>query len=130
MLSRALFAMMVLGMTGTLAVAQDSIKNPERGTDFATVGRVPVPTALGGRCYDRLRDSLDRHPCCGYGKTHNDMGVPGYRSTISFYWGGACEYFREDCRRPTPSTESRSSRNGAQRMMDEMFGGGCSSCGK
>lgn len=129
MKSRLLIVLAVTALAGSGAMAQDTVQNPPRGTNFATVGRPPVPTVLGGRIMERAEDRFDRHPCCGYGKTNNDMGVPGFRSQFSFYWGGACEYFREGCQRPTAPNYNR--RNGAERLIDEMFGsGGCQSCGK
>ena len=128
---RILPALLVFVATGPAAVAQDTVQNPPRGTNFATVGRPPAPTVVGGRMIERLEDRLDRYPCCGYGKVNTDMGVPGIRSSNSFYWGGACEFFREGCQRSTVNTDRRP--NGAQRLYNEMFGShdnGCTSCGR
>lgn len=131
MLHRSLFTLVVAVVASSWAMGQDTVVNPPRGTDFATVGRPPMPTALGGRVLERLEDRLDRHPCCGYGKVNTDMGVPGFRSTNSFYWGSGCEFFREGCQRSTVDVERRP--NGVQRFFGEMFGsgdGGCKSCGR
>jgi len=55
---------------------------------------------LAYRLINKTQDKLDRCPCCGYGKTHNDMGVPGHYATKAFYFGGSCEFFSEPCRIP------------------------------
>lgn len=123
-------ALLWSGWSVTTSFAQD-VANPPR-TNFATVGRPPVPTVFGGRCLDKTLDWIDRFPCCGYGKTHNDMGVQGTRGTLIQYWGGSCEFFGENCRRRVASTE-RYQPNAVQRLFGEMFGhsdSGCTSCSK
>jgi len=95
----SLLAVLVAGFTGSVSSAQD-VANPVH-TSFATVGRPTIPTWMGGRLIDAKHDRMDWYPCCGYGKTHDDMGVTGTRATIVQYWGGSCEFFAENCRRPT-----------------------------
>lgn len=69
-------------------------------------------------------DKLDRHPCCGYGKSHNDNGVWGTRATCVFAFGSACDFFDEPCRTAPPET--------CWQKMSRMFGGSsgkdCSNC--
>lgn len=126
----SLLALLVAGISGSVSYAQD-VANPVH-TSFATIGRPPVPTWLGGRHKDAKLDWFDRYPCCGYGKTHDDMGVTGTRATCIQYWGGSCEFFAENCRRPTAQVEWRPAKKNAS-MYEAMFGkgqSGCSTCGK
>lgn len=125
-----LLAVLLTGITGGISNAQD-VANPVH-TSFATAGRPPVPTWMGGRLIDAKHDWMDRYPCCGYGKTHDDMGVTGTRATIVQYWGGSCEFFAENCRRTTASTEPASP-NCIQRFWRELLGKketGCKTCGQ
>jgi hypothetical protein len=85
----------------------------------------PQAWPLVQRSIDRAHDLTDRCPCCGYGKTHNDMGVAGHHATKAFYFGGSCEFFSEPCR--TPSKEE----NRLVRLWHKLTGTdsfGCSSC--
>jgi hypothetical protein len=60
----------------------------------------PQGDCIAYRAINKVEDKLDRCPCCGYGKTHNDMGVPGAYASKAFYFGGSCEFFSEPCRVP------------------------------
>lgn len=123
MLRRWLYTLVLIA-SGTVAYAQEPI------TSFATVGR-PEPVTACGRALARLEDKCDRHPCCGYGKTINDVGVQGHRATKVFYWGSGCEFFSEPCRTPPRDTRYSSA---MQRKWNDMYGngshGGCKNCGQ
>lgn len=122
---RKLMLTMCVFVMGSMAMAQEPVSS------FATVGRQePQSGAARGiqRTVDRIDDKFDRKVCCGYGKSHNEMGVPGFRGTKAFMWGSACEFFAEPCRTPPPRTSSSK----ASRVLNEMFGSesSCSNCGK
>jgi hypothetical protein len=94
------------------------------------VGHIQTNT-FAQRVLNKIEDKKDRCPCCGYGKTHNDMGVPGHLATKAFYFGGACEFFSEPCRIPQrPEREDA----GSQRRWSIFHGhkdeAACATCGK
>lgn len=114
-----------LMLLGSFAMAQEPVSS------FATVGRQEPRNWLERgvqRGIDRIDDRIDRKLCCGYAKSHNEMGVPGFRGTKTFQFGSACEFFAEGCRTPPARSQSR-----LERSWNEMFGpnpSGCSTCGK
>ena len=115
---------------GFLLLASSVVMAQEPVSCFATVGRQePRNWVERGvqRGIDRVDDRLDRKVCCGYAKSHNEMGVPGYRGTKAFLFGSSCEFFTEACRTPAPRSSSR-----LERGWNEMLGSGsgCTSCGK
>lgn len=116
---------------GCILIASSAARSQEYTSTFATIGRQEECPKTQRLC-DRIHDKFDRFPCCGYGKSHNEMGVPGFRGTKVFLWGSSCEFFVEPCRTPPTRHQLARERNAAQRMYDEMFGkgGSCSSCGQ
>lgn len=112
-------------------LASGAAWSQEYTSTFATIGR-QEECQKAHRICDKIHDKFDRFPCCGYGKSHNEMGVPGFRGTSVFLWGSSCEFFVEPCRTPPTRKQVTRERNAAQRMYDEMFGssGSCTSCGQ
>lgn len=109
-----------------------SLMAQENGTSsFATVGRYEHQTWAGRGAQlavDKWNNHLDKVVCCGYGKSHNDNGVPGYRGTKTFIWGSACEFFTEPCRTPPPPLSKK------ERRANELYGNditsSCTSCNR
>jgi hypothetical protein len=122
---RKLLFSFALFMLGSTAMAQEPVSS------FATVGRQEPRNWVGRgvqRSIDRVDDCIDRKLCCGYAKSHNEMGVPGFRGTKTFQFGSSCEFFTEGCRTPPPRTSAR-----LERGSNELYGNssnGCNSCGK
>jgi hypothetical protein len=87
----------------------------------------PQVSPMGQRVANRVHDKLDRCPCCGYGKTHNDLGVPGLYATKAFLFGGACEFFSEPCR--TPPKEENCLARLWHKMTGKSSDTSCSTCG-
>ncbi len=109
-----------------LTVVVPAIMAQEPVTSFATVGRPERNNCIHRACA-RIEDKLDRCPCCGYGKTHNDLGVPGHKATKIFLFGSACEFFTEPCRTP-PKGEGRWSK--WSKMTNKGAASGCSNSGR
>ncbi len=118
-----------------LLLITSALMAQEPVSTFATVGRYEHHTWAGRgaqKMADKVNDHFDRIVCCGYAKSHNEVGVPGLRGTKAFMWGSSCEFFTEPCRTPPVST-GRWNRTNSD-ITGEIYGNGisnsCTQCGR